>query len=417
MNHAALRGWAPLVAAAAVYGGVLVTVAALRADSSSDFRDFWENAVHFRQTGEIAADLGVHNYLPFFTLFMLPWGLLPLPVAAAVFTVFSLALFALTVVIVEHLLHDGWSQRPRGTLLLTLLLALPYVHSCAVVGSVSLLLLFLIMAAWLLVERGREWQAGAALGLAILIKLLPAALLVFFLLKRRWRVGGAAAAVVALLGLGLPLLALGPGETLAQHRAFLDRAVRGGSAVETLTATQPVKTHFSNNALPMVLRRLLSPTNAGRWSAREEFYVNFADLPARARVWVYAGLAGLLLAASVVITLWRGRRWPPADAAEGYVLRAQFGSWCCLMLLLSPLVWTHYLPLAYWPLAWLTDEAHRATRRRLVVCVLALALWGLAAVLLAWPPGRAAGAQLAGVIALWLALACCNGVRMGTAKR
>ena len=38
------------------------------------------------------------------------------------------------------------------------------------------------------------------------------------------------------------------------------------------------------------------------------------------------------------------------------------------------------------------------------MCVAALAIWLLGAVLLAWPAARAAGAQLAALIGLWLAM-------------
>jgi hypothetical protein len=402
------RGWRLLLAAVVVYAVVLVTIAAWRAESSSDFRDFWETAVHFRETGEIASDLGVHNYLPFFTLFMLPWALLPLRVAIVVFSLLSLALFGVTVVLVEHLLSDGAKWRPRPALLIAVALCLPYVHSCVVVGSVSLLLLFLIVASWFLVERGHEWEAGAALGLATLIKLLPAVLIVFFLLKRRWRAAGAAATVAVVLGLGLPLVTLGFHETVAQHRSFYQRAVVEGSAAQTLTSTQPLKTHFNNNALPIVLRRLLSPTNAGRWSQREEFYVNVADFSPGMRLAVFVALLALFGLVSAVVALRRPRPWPPDTIAAGQAVRAQFGVWCCLMLLASPLVWTHYLPLVYWPLALLADRAAR-TRRVVplvfVLSVVALGVWALGAVLLAWPAARAAGAQLASVVCVWAAVA------------
>jgi hypothetical protein len=274
-----------------------------------------------------------------------------------------------------------------------------------VLGNVGLLVLFLVVAAWFLVEHEREWPAGLALGLAVLIKLLPAALLVFFLLKRRGRVGGAAAATVVGFGLGLPLATIGPRATLEQHRAFYERAVRGGSARVTITADQPPKALYSNNALPIVLRRLLSPVDGGT-ERSGPLYVHIASLPRTAILGVYGALLLVLIASTVWVTL-RPRAWPPTSPVEGRAVRFQFGAWCAVMLLAAPLLWTHYLPLVYWPLALLADRLEREQRlwhRWDRTATAALALWLVGAALLAWPAARAAGAQLAAVLVCWIAL-------------
>jgi len=400
------RGWLLLAIAGGVYALVILVVVVNRAESSSDFRDFWENAVHFRETGVISAELGVHNYLPFFTIFMLPWGFMPLQVAIAAFTLLSLALFAVSVVLVNDLLDDGPVQRPRGALLVTLGLILAYVHSCAVLGNVGLLLVFLIVAGWFLVERGREWEAGAAIGLAALIKLLPIVLLLFFLFKRRWRVLGGAVTTTVVLGIGLPLATLGYQETVAQHKAFYERAVSGHSAIKTITADRPTKANFSNNAVPMVLRRLLSPIDGGKTSSRP-LHVNFADLPRGVILAIYVALMAGFVGLTCLATIRSPCCWPPESVNAGRVLRAQFGLWCCVMLLAAPLVWTHYLPLAFWPLALVADDVFRTQRgggslRKTSATV--LILWLVCVGLLAWPAGRAAGAQMAGVVCLWAGL-------------
>jgi len=412
--------WWPLIAAAAVYAIVIAVLVFVRtsgvdatddyataqAKTTSDFRDFWWTAKHFRQTGEITTSFGVHNYLPFFTIFMLPWSLLPLQVAATLFSLLSLGLFAIAAMLTENLLSDGWRRRPRAALLVALGLALAYVHACAIIGNVGLLMVFLVVTAWFLVERGREWEAGAALGLAAMIKLLPAALVVYFVLKRRWRVAGGAAVVVVVLGGGLPLVALGPQETLTQHKAFYERAIIQHSAMRTLTAEKPVKAFYSNNAVPMVLRRLLTHTNCGKDEPDGRLFVNIADLPPAASTGIYVLLMAVIGGTSVWVALRRPDRWPPESIEAGRSLRAQFAAWCCLMLLASPLVWTHYLPLVYWALALVADRAertHRSGRTACAVSRVALILWLLGAVLLAWPAARAVGAQIASVAVLWVA--------------
>jgi hypothetical protein len=402
-----MGGWLPLIVAGAAYAVTISVVAAVRAspESTSDFVDFWESARHFRQTGEISAALGVHNYLPFFTLFMTPWSLLPLRLAAGLFTLLSLGLFALTVALVQTLLHGELGPRPRPATLAAIGLMLPYVHSCGVLGQVGLLLLFLVIAAWFLVERGKEWVAGAALGLAALIKVLPAALIVFFVLKRRWRVVGAALAACIVLGLGPPLVGLGYEEAVSQHRAFYDRAVKGHAAKAILLAEKPQKAKYSNNALPIVLRRLLSRVNSDPSDSEPDrtLFVNIVDLPRSAIWWIYVGCIAVFVAVSVSVGLRGSRPWPPADPEAGLTLRAQFGLWCCLMLIASPLLWTHYLPLAYWPLALVAYQAERAVEQQRPCrrCVVALLVWLIGVLLLLWPAARAAGAQLLSVVVLW----------------
>ncbi len=399
------QSWRLLVLLGAVYVVVILISVGMRADSTSDFRDFWENAVHLRETGEISTELGVHNYLPFFTIFMLPWGSLPLIVASVLFSALSLVLFGVTVVLTENLLNDGLPHKVRPALLIALLLALPYVHSCAVLGNVMLLVLFLVVTCWFLVERGREWEAGAALGLAVLIKLLPGALLVFFLLKRRWRVLTSSVAVIVVLGLGLPLAALGWQRTVKQHEEFWHGAIKQHSAYTTLTAEKPIKAMLSNNSLPIVLRRLMTPVDGQRGSDRP-LLVNFANLSPPALVGLYGAMMALVLGTSGWVTLRGGQRWPPDSIAEGRRLRAQFGLWCLVALVCTPLLWTHYLPLAYWPLAFLADRADRSRRAHepARLTIVALVLWGVGALLLAWPAARAAGAQLWSAVMLWLAL-------------
>jgi len=404
-HPSAPRGWWLLIGSGVVYTIAVGIIVGIRAESTSDFRDFWENAVRFRETGEIAADLGVHNYLPFFTIFMLPWGLLPLRAASVTFAVLSLLLFAITVVLVESLLNNRPRPRPRPALLIAVALALPYVHSCAVLANVGLLVLFLVVTTWFLVERSREWEAGVALGLATLVKLLPGVLIVFFLLKRRWRVAGVAAAVTIVLGLGLPGLTVGWKRTVALHQEFYERVLTGGSAITTITSEKPAKALYSNNAVPIVLRRLLSPVDGARGDSRG-LYVDFVDLPREVILSIYLALLAGLAVTSVALTLYKARSWPPESVEAARAIRAQFGLWCCLMLLASPLVWTHYLPLVYWPLALLADRGERTYRsgRTCRISGAALALWLLGGLLLAWPAARAAGAQIASVAALWLAL-------------
>lgn len=399
-------GWRVLLALGAVGAAVLTVIAVARCESSSDFRDFWRTAAAFRETGVIRDDLGVHNYLPFFTIFMTPWALLPLPVATGAFTLLSLMLMAATVVMTEVLLRGELGAAPSAASWATLLLIGPYAASSAVLGQVNLLVLFLVVATWLLVERGREWIAGLPLALAILIKLMPAALLPFLLLTRRWRTGLAAVAATLVLGVGWPLMSLGPSETLRQHQAYYRRAVVEHSARTTIESDKPRKARFTNQSLPIVLRRLLSRVNADPDDAGSTLFVNVADLPGGVILAVYAGLLAVVVGGTVAASGVRLRSTPETDDLDAQ--RRSLGLWLCTMLVASPLLWTHYLVLAWWPLACVAYHAERFQQRHdrpHRAALLGLAAWAAAALLLVWPAARACGAQLGGVLVVWCVLA------------
>ncbi|MFH1747413.1 MAG: glycosyltransferase family 87 protein [Planctomycetota bacterium] len=399
-----LAGWQPLLIAGAVFVVVMCVIVAKRAEGTTDFRDYWQTAVHFQKTGQITEEHGVHNYLPFFAIFMTPWSFLPLRVAIVLFTLMSLGLLGLTITMVEMLLNNKLGAKPRRALLITLGLILAYVVSSSVLATVNILVLFLIIATWFLVERGHEWQAGVPLGLAVLIKVLPAALIVFFLLNRRWRVAGVSLATIVILGFGLPLLSIGPEQTIARHRQFRQTAMRDHSAYSTIHAEKPLKAKYNNNSLPIVLRHLLTRIDANAGEVEDAIYVNFAELPPRAIWWLYMAVMLVLVGATLFVTLRGPPKWPPDSIDDGRVVRAQFGLWTCLMLIASPLLWTHYIVWAYWPLAVVTDHGERylsRTRRIHVWSASALLVWLAGAILLAWPAARATGAQMAALIVLW----------------
>ena len=320
------------------------------------------------------------------------------------FTALSLALFAFTVVLVELIHETRLPPKPRAATLIAIALVLPYLWSCATLGQLGLLLLFLIVVAWWLAIRGQEWEAGAALGLAALVKLFPAAIVVFAAVRGRWRWAVAAAVVVITLGLGGTWLSLGWKRTVSEHQAFYQRAVVEHSARTTIFAEKPQKAKYNNNALPIVLRRLLSPTDGHPREETPRLCVNFTSLPSGVIWWIYLSALAGALTVSVAACVRNRPKWPPEDLDGARALHAQFGAWCGLMLIAAPLLWTHYLVLMYWPLALLTDQAERsfrATGRVHPAAGIPLAIWALGVVSLASPAARAAGAQLASVIAIW----------------
>ncbi|MCA9244294.1 MAG: DUF2029 domain-containing protein, partial [Phycisphaerales bacterium] len=363
-----------------------------------------ENAVSFLNTRVVRTDLGVHNYLPVFTILMAPFGLLPLRVAIVIFTLISLGAFAAAAWMTERSLRRPGEVTPRLATFLSVGLMAPYVTSCAVLGAFGLLLSSLIILAWCLFERRTDWKAGFVIAIAALLKILPGALLVYFALRGRWRVVASAIATLALVGVALPTAILGPSETLRLHQELFASAQRH-SARETIFGERPKKIIVSNNALPTTLRRLLTPVDAAPNDdpGHVPFCVNVADWSQQG-VWrVYVAIMAIVIISTIALTL--APRGATTTEHARILEQCRFGLWCCLALLATPLMWTHYLPLLYWPLA---IACYGAETRRggfgWIVVLATLVVWLGGAIALASPTARGMGAQIAGVFALWIAM-------------
>jgi hypothetical protein len=123
-------------------------------------------------------------------------------------------------------------------LLVAAAFAFPPVVGELVLGNVHLLLLGLLTFAWLGIRRGDargEWAAGAAVGIAAVIKVFPGVLLLWFLLSGRYRaaagfvIGAGAVALVALPFTGL--------EPWLQYPAVLANLSAPADTIDTLAPT------------------------------------------------------------------------------------------------------------------------------------------------------------------------------------
>ncbi|WP_282779203.1 glycosyltransferase 87 family protein [Nocardia sp. CC201C] len=146
-------------------------------------------------------------YPPFAALVLMPFALVPWPVAAVAFFVTSVAALAVTLYVVARRIWPG-AERRRLAVFVTacatpLALLLEPARSTLDFGQVNLLLMALV-AADCLVEKPR-WRRGVLIGVAAAVKLTPAAFVLYFLIRRDYRaavtaaVTGAAATAVTFL--------------------------------------------------------------------------------------------------------------------------------------------------------------------------------------------------------------------------
>jgi alpha-1,2-mannosyltransferase len=201
-------------------------------------------------------------------------------------------------------------------LLVAAAFAFPPVVGELVLGNVHFLLLGLLTLAWLGIRRGDargEWVAGAAVGIAAIVKVFPGVLLLWFLLTGRHR---AAAGVVIAAG-AVALVAL------------------------PFTGLEPwlqYPTVLANLSAPIDTTDTLAPTV---WLAPQ---LGFTV----ARVLVT--VAGFALLEWSVLNVARGRTMDPVSDARSPATARSFALAVTVAVLIAPAVYQHYLALLVLPL-------------------------------------------------------------------
>jgi alpha-1,2-mannosyltransferase len=389
-----LAGAALLVlAVVAVRWGLFVAQAALNAQGRFDFATYYAAAAALR--GNLHAniyDVGVlarssatgtvlpYTYPPLFALLLSPFTLLSFKTLARLWLVGNAAVWLGVALLLARelrlLLGSRLAAQPRAAspsvvvrlrswlsddpaplvalaVSATLCLTFAPAAQTLLTGQINFLMLLpLALIPWL-TRTGHERWVGVCVALAAMLKLTPAVLIAYLLLRRRWE--AALAALATLLGLTLiSLVAVGPGTLFA----FIPQALQVGAGDAGLGHNQA----------------LFAPLALAAGSAGK----------------VVTLLGWLVLAAFALWLgrrLWRAPRLTVPTGATSAVENACYAIALCAMLLLSPTAWVHHyvwlLPAAALALglagrdlmgAWGTAEARTAALRLALVVAAAVAL-------------------------------------------
>jgi len=186
-------------------------------------------------------------------------------------------------------------------------------------GQASMIVFALIAVAFWLLRRELPFALGLVLAVAVMVKALPLVLVVYFILRMRWRVV-LGALVGGLLLLGGMALVVGP-QGLAAMRAIVGNGV--GDSMR-----------YQNEALARV------PMWLGIWLTRRPSVV-LLDAG-----YGLIALVALVFAAGVVVAGRRARRALPGRAehiSSGSLFELLGFSWAvCTMVLVSPISWVHH---------------------------------------------------------------------------
>jgi hypothetical protein len=153
-----------------------------------------------------------HNqyvYPPQFAVFWCPLGALPFSLSSAIWMAMSILLYSLGVFWISRVLWPRLDWKYVGLFVLGASVMTPVQFDVGV-GNVNCVLFSAVaLSFYLLYNKRQVWRAGIPLGLAIVFKVTPAAILVYLLLRKQWRASISALLTAGIFS-GITALWLGP---------------------------------------------------------------------------------------------------------------------------------------------------------------------------------------------------------------
>ncbi len=349
-------------------------------------------------------------YLPFVSRMMTIPALLPPQVAGIVWLCLNVLMMLTTLRVVGQHLMDLPKQDWMVVQLVPFLILVSAWSWEFRLNQINNLTLLLIVASFVHWRQGHRDAAGLWIGLAVLLKLTPALLVIWYALKREFRVVAIAVLTIIVAGPVSDTIVFGPERAAAQYTSWVRRSAVGSSQRALILEQREMD--WRNQATGAVLTRWLHRTsyatrfeNDPRWPHLDEKpqYFNVANLPLPALATLHSVLTGLCVAGLI----WLARR--PARKLSVWQMRFEWALFLLAMLWLMPVMRRYHVILAFPALSLLAAGLHYARHRgwwaRLTGGCLAL-LVGLHITLLllhnfdALEPVEARGTLLAGTFLL-----------------
>lgn len=191
----------------------------------------------------------LHPNMPFTVILLTPLTLMPPLLQAAVLSALKLTALLATILMAARLACDDDKPVADWILGLALLWSLQILISDIQHGNTNTFVLFFVTLHLWLFRKGRDLWAGAALAVAICLKMTPALFVLYWVYQRQWKLLGTTAMWGAVFVGVVPVLFIGPSQHILLTRTWLENLIFPGLVKG---AWYPI--HI-NQSLPGVLSR------------------------------------------------------------------------------------------------------------------------------------------------------------------
>jgi hypothetical protein len=315
-----------VVAAACVYG--------LKAAESASAILRWRELIQSVAQGEnVYNDWlkdGSFPYPPVAGLVLWPLTLLPPLAAGLTWFVLKVGMAAIAVRWSIRLAQGTEQHSSPAAIAVLLVLAGRPLLSDLGHGNINILILFLTTAGLIAFRSGRDWLAGGAIALAAAIKLTPILFLPYFAYKRQWRTVAWGLAGLMFFWVVVPTPIIGFQRNLWLLRAWYS------SMAQPFLFEGKVETLQTNQSLPGIWLRLVTPSPGIQFDTEAARAVNLVNLDGDVALWCLKGMTLGLLALLAVVA--RNQVTNRSD----WRLAVEYAVVFILMLMISERSWKHH---------------------------------------------------------------------------
>ena len=239
-------------------------------------------------------------------------------------------------------------------------LALPVMVTGAMRGQTSAFVILLIVASFYFCARQRHLLSGTTLAAAVLIKVTPITLLIYFIVKRQWKVLQATVFAMIILGVALPSTVIGWNATKQLYGEWVEVVIKPAMHTNE-AATRSSKLYDElrieksrNQSLQSLMVTVGMPSKAAGLSAR---------------------LVGIIMLLSM---LWLSIK--PLNAKGDLALMAAYVVW---YLVIPPISQNHYFGIMFFPIAVILFSLHNYNTKKAFNALIAFAIIAITAIILA----------------------------------
>ena len=197
----------------------------------SAVREFWAGKNIYRRSDETDGDAGrvwLHPNTPFTVMLLTPFAYLPVPAMTLTFNVLKVAALVASLLMAAHIAGHGRRRIPDWVLGLAVLWTGLLIVGDIQHGNTNSFVLFAIVLHLWLYRRGRDLGAGAALTVAICLKMTPALFVLYWLYQRNWKLLAGVVTATVLFAVVIPGAAIGPKRYATVTRTWLNNLIVPG---------------------------------------------------------------------------------------------------------------------------------------------------------------------------------------------